>query len=142
MSVALILNNKGRNIISAHSDDSLQDIAETLSGNKIGAVMVLDKNENPKGIISERDIVRQIARDGAKALSMPASKCMTVKIISCEESETIDQAMEKMTTGRFRHLPVMKDGQLVGIISIGDVVKLKIEMAERDAEDLKRYIAS
>ena len=142
MSVTEILASKGHSVITVKPTDSLEDISKILAKNKIGAVMVLKDNGEVCGISSERDIVRLVAENGASALEKPVSECMTKNIISCEENATIDQAMEQMTNGRFRHLPVMKDGKLLGIISIGDVVKRKIEQTERDAEELKRYIAS
>ena len=142
MSVAEILAQKGNDVITAKADDTLEAVSQILATKKIGAVMVLDHGGEVCGISSERDIVRLIAKHGAKALDKKISDCMTKNIISCEESDTINQAMEKMTEGRFRHLPIMKNGKLVGIISIGDVVKRKIEQVERDAEELKRYIAT
>ena len=142
MSVSEILANKGHAIITAKPADTLGQVAGILAEHKIGAVLVLDDKQEICGITSERDIVRLVAKQGAKALDKPVSDCMTNKVIYCEESDSINAAMEKMTSGRFRHLPVMKDGKLAGLISIGDVVKRKIEEIERDSEELKRYIAS
>ena len=142
MSVSEILSGKGRAVITARPEDALHDVSKILAEKKIGAIVVRDDKEEVCGITSERDIVRQIARGGADALQDPVSKCMTRDVIFCTESDTINEVMEKMTQGRFRHLPVMNNGRLVGIISIGDVVKRKIEQVERDAEELKRYIAS
>ncbi len=142
MSVSQILAQKGRSIISAKPEDTLADVATLLAENKIGAVLVLDDNKDICGITSERDIVRLVASQGAIALGKPVSDCMTNKVTYCEDSDSINTAMEKMTSGRFRHLPVLKNGSLVGLISIGDVVKRKIEEVERDSEELKRYIAS
>ncbi|MEM7070046.1 MAG: CBS domain-containing protein, partial [Pseudomonadota bacterium] len=139
--VSEILAQKGRAVFTAHHDESIEDIAKTLSEKKIGAAVILDSKDGVCGIASERDIVREIAKEGCDALSKPISVCMTQKVISCSENDSIDSLMDKMTKGRFRHLPVIDDGKLNGIISIGDVVKRKIEMAERDAEDMKRYIS-
>ena len=141
MSVSAILAQKGRDVVTAEAGDSLEAISKVLAEKKIGAAVVLDSKGKVCGIASERDIVRQVAKQGAKALSQPVSDCMTHKVVSCSEHDTIDLAMEKMTQGRFRHLPVMENGKLSGIISIGDVVKRKIEQALQDAEDLKKYIA-
>jgi len=105
-------------------------------------VIICNEAGKVKGIISERDIVREIARDGVGALEMQVSKCMTSKVLSCTKEDTVDHVMEIMTTNRFRHMPVINDGNLLGIISIGDVVKSKIEQAEREAQDLRNYIAS
>ncbi len=141
MSVSEILANKGRDVFTASADDTIQEISNTLASKKIGASVVLDTNGKVCGIASERDIVREIAKSGAKALEQSISTCMTQKVVSCDETETIDDLMAKMTKGRFRHLPVISEGKLTGIISIGDVVKIKIHQAEHEAEEMKRYIA-
>jgi CBS domain-containing protein len=141
MTVAAILGDKGNSIISAGPDASLEVIAGTLAKNKIGAIIILEKDGSVCGIASERDVVRQVAQEGRDALGKPVSGCMTRKVISCSPEQTIDEVMGIMTKNKFRHIPVMDDGKLVGIISIGDVVKRKIEQAERDAEEMKRYIA-
>lgn len=144
MSVSEILGSKGADtpkVITTQPAAVLQDVAELLARHKIGALVVLD-GADVCGIVSERDIVRHIAAEKADALNQTVSQCMTRAVVSCKRSDSIDLVMEKMTAGRFRHLPVIEDGKLEGIISIGDVVKRKIEQAERDAEDLKRYIAS
>jgi len=141
MSVSEILASKGRDVFTADSDMTIQEVSNILGTKKIGATVVLNSDGKVCGIASERDIVREVAKSGSKALSQPISNCMTQKVISCDETETIDGLMEKMTKGRFRHLPVISDGKLTGIISIGDVVKRKIEQAEREAEEMKRYIA-
>ncbi len=141
MSVSAILAAKGRDVFTASADMTLQEISKVLSAKKIGATVVLDNAGKVCGIASERDIVREVAKSGADALSQPISSCMTQKVISCGETETVDDLMEKMTKGRFRHLPVISDGRLTGLISIGDVVKRKIQKAEQEAEEMKRYIA-
>lgn len=141
MSVSEILAEKGRKVVTANFDDKIQHIAEVLADKKIGATIILDSKGDVCGIASERDIVREVAKSGSTALSNPVSVCMTQKVISCDEADTLDSLMEKMSQGRFRHLPVIQDGKLSGIISIGDVVKHKIKQAEREAEDMRRYIA-
>lgn len=140
MTVKDILLRKGSAVATAGPDTPLEGIAAELAQRKIGALVIVDEGK-VCGIVSERDLVRHIANNGSAALGMAVSQCMTSKVISCEPGETIDGVMEKMTAGRFRHLPVLSDGELAGIISIGDVVKRKIEQTERDAEELKRYIA-
>ncbi|MDD9911133.1 MAG: CBS domain-containing protein [Ahrensia sp.] len=140
MSVQEILAVKGNNVVTASADDSVADVAAMLAENKIGALVVIE-GDAVTGIASERDLIRAVHKNGAAALAEPVRNFMTSKVVSCKPSDTIDQLMEMMTAGRFRHLPVLDDGKLVGIVSIGDVVKRKIEQAERDAEDLKRYIA-
>ena len=141
MSVSEILSGKGGNVITVSPETSLEDVAGILAKHKIGALVVKDGSK-VCGIVSERDVVRQIASDGEGALQHTVGQCMTKAVISSTRSDSIDTVMEKMSTGRFRHLPVIEDDELLGIISIGDVVKRKIEQAERDAEELKRYIAS
>jgi len=141
MTVAAILGDKGKNVISAGPDASLGKIAGILAENRIGAIIILEKDGSVCGIASERDVVRQIAQQGKDALDNPISSCMTRKVISCQPDNTIDEVMGIMTKNKFRHIPVMEGNSLVGIISIGDVVKRKIEQAERDAEEMKRYIA-
>ena len=141
MAVSDILAQKGRNVFTASHGDTIETIAKVLADKKIGAAVILDDNERVCGIASERDVVREIAKEGCDALKKPISVCMTQKVVSCSESESINSLMDKMTQGRFRHLPVIDGGKLNGIISIGDVVKRKIEIAEREAEDMKQYIS-
>ena len=141
MSVASMLVGKPKNIIKVQPDDSVMDAVGLLTKHRIGAVIVCDENDGVKGILSERDIVRDIAREGPSVLNGPVSKCMTNKVISCRSTDSVDRVMELMTDNRFRHLPVIDSGNLMGIISIGDVVKSKIEQAEKDAQDMRDYIA-
>ena len=141
MSVAAILSSKGRDVVTAKPQATILDISTLLFEKKIGAVVVLTTDGSVCGIASERDVVRQIAKMGNEALNKPVSVCMTHNVISCSEDDSIDAVMEKMSSGRFRHIPVITNGKLAGIVSIGDVVKRKIEQTERDAEELKRYIA-
>ena len=142
MNVGGILKEKGRQVETANPDASLQDIAGVLGEKKIGAVIITKDSGKIAGILSERDIVRAVAREGAAALKKPASDVMTKKVITCSEADSVNDLMESMTAGRFRHLPVVNNGNLTGIISIGDVVKWRIAEAEFEAEEMKRYIAS
>ena len=141
MSVAQILTEKGSDVFTVPSGATVLEVAKSLAEKKIGVAVVMKDNELC-GIASERDIVREIAKDSVKALGMPISTCMTSNVVSCSPDDTIDTVMEKMSAGRFRHMPVLINGELAGLISIGDVVKRKILQAEHDVEDLKRYIAS
>lgn len=141
MSVSEILSGKGGDVVTTTPATSILEVATILAERKIGALVVMD-GDKVCGIVSERDLVRHISRDGAEALQHSVAECMTKSVISCMRSDSVDLVMEKMTAGRFRHLPVIENGELLGIISIGDVVKRKIEQAVRDAEELKRYIAS
>ncbi len=142
MSVATMLEGKPRNIISSLPDDNVSVAVGLLAKHRIGAVIICDKAGKMSGILSERDIVREIAREGAAVLNTPVSGCMTSKVLSCTTEDSVNHVMEVMTENRFRHLPVINNGELLGIISIGDVVKCKIEQAEQDAQDMRDYITS
>jgi CBS domain-containing protein len=142
MTVASILADKGREVFTIGADALMFHVVDIMASKGIGALVVLDDAGKVCGIVSERDIVRETATRGASVLDQPISVCMTRKVVSCEERDTVDQVMAVMTENRFRHLPVIADGRLAGIISIGDVVKRKIEMTERDAEELRNYIAA
>ncbi len=141
MNVSAILTAKGREVETAPLQATLKQIAEVLAQRRIGAIVVVDGDKRVQGIISERDIIRALAKSGAEALASPVSAVMTRNVISCSESDTLDQLMAAMTTGRFRHLPVTKDGKLVGIVSIGDVVKYHISEVEMEASAMREYIA-
>lgn len=142
MTVKFILERKGYDVFSAPPETSLGDAITILAKHKIGAIVVCDDNKAIKGILSERDVVRAISADGADALWKPISEIMTIKVRVCSENHTVNQVMETMTQGRFRHLPVEKDGRLHGIVSIGDVVKLRIEEVERESQEIRSYIAT
>ncbi|MDR3436037.1 CBS domain-containing protein, partial [Telmatospirillum sp.] len=105
-------------------------------------VVLTDGDMHIDGILSERDIVRAIAQEGAAVLAMPASGQMSRHVVTAREQDTIEQVMGRMSEGRFRHMPVVRDGRLIGVVSIGDVVKLKIEQAEREAAEIRAYIAT
>jgi len=142
MTVANILGEKGRNVITIQGSSSLLDVARMLSANKIGVIVVSEDGASVDGIVSERDIVKAIASNGAEVLLRPVSKFMTKNVITCEDSDSIENLMEKMTKGRFRHLPVVNDGKLDGVISIGDVVKMRIAEAQSVADAMRDYIAT
>ncbi len=140
MTVAAILSGKGHDIITARSDALLSEICETLAKHKIGAVVVSDKEGAVDGIVSERDIVRVVGTQGVSALKTPVSGVMTKNVVTCSEENNINEVMARMTQGRFRHMPVVKDGKLTGVISIGDVVKFEIAQVELEAEQMRSYI--
>ena len=140
MSVRAILSNKGRDVAIVDPNTDLMSAARQMSERHIGALVVLGVDARVGGIISERDIIHALAQRGAAALSEPVSKVMTRKVATCSENETIPAIMERMTAGKFRHLPVVEDGRLAGIISIGDVVKSRLEEIEKESEALKEYI--
>ena len=142
MAVASILKDKGRDVATIEPDASLQDAANMLAARRIGALVVTDFAGRVTGILSERDIVRAAARSGCDAFREPVSAHMTREVVTCQAGDSVERLMEMMTAGRMRHLPVVQDGKLAGIISIGDVVKRRIAEAELEAESLKAYIAS
>lgn len=142
MNVAGILKTKGSDIVTATPDETLRDIAAILASRKIGAIVVTGSTGGVSGIFSERDLVRAIAESGDAALNDKVQDHMTTSVVTCVREDTVADLMSKMTEGRFRHLPVVEDGQLIGIISIGDVVKWRIEETEREVEAMRGYIAS
>ncbi len=142
MSVKQILDVKGHEVVTIGPDAPISEAITLLAQHRIGAVVVTGLERRIAGILSERDVVRLIGAKGADALSLPVSAAMTSKVHSCAETHSINQVMEIMTRGRFRHLPVEKDGCLHGIVSIGDVVKMRIEEVEREADEIKQYIAT
>lgn len=142
MSVSAMLEGKPKAIVTVSPDDTVTNVARLLAKHRIGAVIVCNKSGGVEGILSERDIVRDIASDGPEALNARVSHCMTSKVKSCTMDDSIDHVMAIMTENHFRHMPVVENGKLVGIISIGDVVKRKIQQAESDAQDMRDYIAS
>ena len=142
MKVSTILTHKGDKVVTLEGDTSLEDAVKSLARHRIGAMVILDAQERIAGVFSERDAVRALAEEGADAMLRPISDLMTRKVISCSREDTLDQVLEQMTQGRFRHLPVVEGGRLCGIISIGDVVKLKIASTESEAEALREYISS
>lgn len=142
MTVAQILNAKGRAVVTAGPGDTVLAVAQVLSAKKIGAVVIVDAQGRIGGIVSERDIVRAIAAGGAQALEKSVKEFMTSKVKTCAPRDTEAELMSLMTDHRVRHLPVVEAGKLGGMISIGDVVKYRIEAIEREAEEMKSYIAS
>jgi CBS domain-containing protein len=143
MQVKHLLVVKGRDIVAIASDATLSEAASVLARKRIGAVIVRDSNGSLAGILSERDVVRAVSEQGAGALTQQVSAYMTRDVATCGESDTVDDLMEMMTRGRFRHVPVMdaRDG-LIGIVSIGDVVKSRIEETVREAATLRDYISA
>ncbi len=142
MNVATILKLKGRSVATAKPDNTLLEIASKLSAKRIGAIVVIGDNGHVDGIVSERDVIRAIAEGGAAALQKPVRDVMTANVVSCSENSALDELMELMTQGRFRHLPVMEDGTLVGIVSIGDVVKNHVAEVEMEASSMRSYLAT
>ncbi len=141
MNVNTILNLKGRNVITAKPTDLVADLTKIFAENKIGSILIVEDGA-VKGIVSERDVVRAIGHRGAEILRLPVSRIMTKDVITCQGDDTINQLMGVMTQGRFRHVPVIDQGQLVGIISIGDVVQQRIAETELEASAMRSYIAT
>ena len=139
MTVRAILDTKGHQIESVEPDAKLSAAIKTLAERKIGAVLVISQ-DRIEGILSERDIVRVLGERGAAVLDEPVSAVMTRKVVSCKQADTVAAIMEMMTSGKFRHLPVVEDGQVVGLISIGDIVKWRVREYEAEQEALREYI--
>ena len=136
-----LLDMKGRSVITAQPSQTIGQVANILHEHGIGGVIVSDNGSTILGIFTERDFVHAVGQHGASVLTKPVSDLMTKSVKSCREDSTTDQLMELMTGGRFRHVPVEDNGKLVGIISIGDVVKARIREVESEAEQIKAYIA-
>ena len=141
MTVRAILDSKGHQILSVEPDDKLSAAVKILGERKIGAVLVMSQGRL-EGILSERDIVRVIGERGHAALEENVGAVMTRKVVTCAETDTIALIMERMTAGKFRHLPVVDQGRLIGVISIGDVVKSRLHEIEHETEALREYIAT
>ena len=142
MLVSHILRDKGRDVLAIGPDATLAEAAIVLTRHRIGALVVRRDSGALAGVLSERDIVRAVAEAGAAALTLPVSERMTREVATCEETDTIEEIMETMTRCRFRHMPVVSAREIVGIISIGDVVKTRIAETLREAQALKEYIAT
>jgi CBS domain-containing protein len=141
MQVENILQSKGRAVTTVASGSTIAEAVELLNAKKIGAVVVVD-DKKVVGILSERDVVRHLGKDWGALASRPVSDVMTRAVVSVSRFASIGDVMERMTEKRIRHMPIVENGELVGIVSIGDVVKRKIEETEQEAIALKEYIAS
>lgn len=141
MTVAAILKDKGHEVASVAPGARVPEIVQALAERRIGAVLVRDAAQQLLGIVSERDIVRHLAKDGAATLGMSAAQLMTSVLHTVTPSATVAEAMGVMSANRVRHLPVLEHGQLVGLISIGDVVKSRLAQQEQEVDSLKAYVA-
>ena len=142
MLVSQILKDKGDLVFTASPDETIASAAGLLHSRRVGAMVIVDKGGSIAGILSERDIVRVVAEQGADGLDKPVSSCMTRDVVFAAPTEQVQSLLERMTDRRVRHLPVVKEGRLIGIVSIGDLVKSKIAEAEAEAEGLKAYITA
>jgi CBS domain-containing protein len=141
MTVAQLLRGKPMRLITIPAHETLAKASQILARERIGAIVVTAPGGDLAGIFSERDLVRAVAKNGAAALDSKVSDAMTADVICCGPGDTVDEVMSLMTAKRFRHLPVKEAGKMIGMISIGDVVKAKVEDAERESADLRAYIA-
>lgn len=142
MLVAQILKTKGDAVFTVAPEDTLRQAAARLGERRVGAVVVMGAGDAVAGILSERDVARAVGEEGAAALDRPVAATMTREVVYADPEHTVDQLLALMTDRRIRHLPVCRAGRLVGIVSIGDLVKVKIAEIEAEAADLKAYIAA
>jgi len=140
MTVASILKTKGSETITLSETNTVEEAVALLAEKRIGAVVVAAADGGVAGIFSERDIVRGLSEHGTDLLHRPVSELMTHDVVTCTPAHTIDQVMESMSQGRFRHVPVVENGKLSGIISIGDIVKSKITQLEQETSAMRDYI--
>lgn len=141
MTVARVLDQKGAAVVTIAPDHSLREAADVLAKHRIGALVISRGGGTVEGILSERDIVRAIARDGEAALDRQVEDYMTRKVVTCRREHRIIEVMEMMTAGKFRHVPVVDREALAGMISIGDVVKHRLAELETESRSLREYIA-
>jgi len=142
MNVEGILKTKGAGVVTIERGQQVNHVAKVLTEKRIGAVVVVDEADRVCGVLSERDIVRALANEGPSALHQSVSVFMTPDVITCGPRDSMDQLMSLMTGRRIRHLPVLDNGKLIGIVSIGDVVKWRIAETESEAASLREYIAT
>ncbi len=140
MTVKAILSRKGNDVVTADPNATLAEAVRILSARRIGAVVVTGADRRIVGILSERDVVRVLAEKGPAVLAAPIAEVMTRKVTTCSMGDTVSELMERMTEGKFRHMPVTDQGRLVGIVSIGDVVKWRVHEMEDESAALRDYI--
>jgi CBS domain-containing protein len=140
MTVSIILARKGREVVTIELGATLGETVQLLAEKRIGAALILGADRRIAGIISERDVVCALAAGGAAALDLPVSRAMTRNVETCNEGEAVSSIMERMTEGRFRHMPVVYQGRLVGIVSIGDIVKHRVHEMEHESRAMHDYI--
>jgi CBS domain-containing protein len=141
MNVEAILRSKGRAVATIRPDETVGAAVEQLISRNIGALVVSGDGESVDGIVSERDIVHGLTNRGANLLSLKVAEVMTPNVVTCDLADTVDQLMAEMTNRRIRHFPVVEDGRLCGIVSIGDVVKSRLDEVEYEARSLRSFIA-
>ncbi len=141
MTIAAVLKQKGSDVVSVAPTATVADIAEIISTRRIGAVVVLDEQRRLLGIVSERDVVKALAAHGAGVLAVTAEQLMTREVITADRQTTLNQALQIMDAGYFRHLPVVEDEVVIGIISVRDVVKYTMMVRDHEVDSLKAYVA-
>jgi CBS domain-containing protein len=139
MNVAAILKLKGSGVVTTTKDKSLLDITKLLEQHGIGCIVIEGDDGTVAGIVSERDLMRAIGQAGATVLEQPVSDFMTKKVVTARKADTIDRLMSEMTTHRFRHMPVVERSRLIGLVSIGDLVKMRIAEVEMEAVATREY---
>jgi CBS domain-containing protein len=142
MTVKAILGLKGGDVATIEPIASLATAAKVLAERRIGALVVMDSADRVAGILSERDIVRALAERGAAALDECVDRAMTRRVVTCTEAMTVSEIMKRMTAGKFRHVPVVEHGRLVGIVSIGDVVKYRLTAMQHESQSLRDYLSA
>lgn len=142
MTVERIMSTKGRDVITLHPDRTLAEAVRLLSDKRIGAVVVSETGTSVLGILSERDIINALGKGGAKVLDEPASAYMTRNVVTCTGRSGVNEMMELMTERKFRHVPIVENGELRGIVSIGDVVKHRVAEIEAESQALREYITT
>jgi CBS domain-containing protein len=140
--VSAILEHKGHNVITVAPHDTVGSLVQVLSVNRIGAAPVINQDHRLVGIVSERDVIRCMAQHGEAVIALPVERLMTTEVRTCSPEDAIVELMEVMTLQRIRHLPVIQDGALRGIVSIGDVVKQRLHEAQSELDQLRNYICS
>jgi CBS domain-containing protein len=141
MNVHTILRNKGRSVVTIHPDATVERAIEVLGLRGIGALVVSDDGENVVGIVSERDIVEALGRYGSDLLTVPVADVMTCPVVTCDPDDSVAELMAEMTNRRMRHFPVLQNGKLCGIVSIGDLVKSRLDEIEFEAHSMRSFIA-
>ena len=140
MTVKAILSRKGHAVVTIAPSATLAEATKLLGERRIGAVIVVDADQRVIGMLSERDIVRTLATRGAATLQASVDEIMTRRVVTCSEADTVNEIMERMTAGKFRHVPVVEGERLVAVVSIGDVVKYRLEEMERESSAMRDYI--
>jgi len=142
MNAAAILKFKGSGVITTTANSSLLDIANLLAQHRIGCIVIVEDDDKVRGIMSEHDLIRAIGQAGFKVLKEPVSDFMTTAVVTAQNTDTYDRLMSEMTIQRFRYMPVVEMGRLVGIVSIGDLVKMHVADAEFESAVMRQQITS